>query len=260
MRCPTDAAALLWAYTTPGSTTGQPAILWQNENGIVGFQDETGAWNFTGFTYGNPAGDGQVAAWRLNGAYTFTFLDDGLAQVVSEIPGTGSGISWTAPIPLAGGFEKIYSLPADPTQATLFAVDAEQTLNVLTKDPVLGWTQTQVHQDGVCLQPVTSWRVADQHPGREPAPWPAAGADPASIDRPAGLWQASGSTILTPGSPVTLTADGGGRSHRQYPRAGAGHRGAHRAGPGQYRRTHRTAVHHHPEHRRAELPGRDRTR
>ena len=82
---PTAAAALLWAYTTPGSTTGQPAILWQNENGIVGFQEETGAWNFTGFTYGSSAGDGQVAAWRLNGAYTFTFLDNGLAQVVSEI-------------------------------------------------------------------------------------------------------------------------------------------------------------------------------
>ncbi len=156
---PTTAASLLWAYTTPGSSTGQPAILWQNENGIVGFQEENGAWNFTGFTYGNPAGDGQVAAWKLNGAYTFTFLNDGLAQVVSEIPGSGSGISWTAPIPLAGGFEKIYSLLADPSQSTLFAVDAAQTLNVLTKDPVLGWTQTQVHQDGASMQSVTSWRV-----------------------------------------------------------------------------------------------------
>ena len=115
---PTDAAALLWVYRTPGSTTGQPAILWQNENGIVGFQDKTGAWNFTGFAYGSPAGDGQVAAWKLNGAYTLTFLNDGLAKVVSEIPGTGSGISWTAPIPLAGGFEKVYSLPTDPAQGT----------------------------------------------------------------------------------------------------------------------------------------------
>ena len=156
---PTAAAALLWAYRTPGSTTGQPAILWQNENGIVGFQDETGAWNFTGFTYGSSAGDGQVAAWRLNGAYTFTFLDNGLAQVVSEIPGTGPGISWTAPIPLVGGFEKIYSLQAGPAEATLFAVDAGQTLSVLTKDPALGWTQTQVHQDGARLQPVTSWQT-----------------------------------------------------------------------------------------------------
>jgi len=207
---PTAAAALLWAYSTPGSTTGQPAILWQNENGIVGFQEETGAWNFTGFTYGNPAGDGQVAAWRLDGAYTFTFLDDGLAQVVSEIPGTGAGISWTAPIPLTGGFEKIYSLPADPAEATLFAVDVDQTLNVLTKDPVLGWTQTQVHQDGASLQSVTSWRVQITTLDANQV-GVGFGQIRLSTDRPAGFWQASGSTVVTPGTPVTLTAGASGK-------------------------------------------------
>ena len=207
---PTDAAALLWAYSTPGSITGQPAILWQNENGIVGFQDENGALNFTGFTYGSPAGDGQVAAWKLNGAYTFTFLNDGVAQVVSEIPGTGSGISWTAPIPLVGGFEKVYSLPTDPTQGTLFAVDAAQALNVLTKDPTVGWTQTQVHQDGASLQPVTSWRVQISVLDANRA-GVAAGQIQLSTDRPAGCWQASGSTILTPAAPVALAADSGGK-------------------------------------------------
>jgi hypothetical protein len=209
---PTDAAALLWAYHTPGSTTGQPAILWQNENGIVGFQDETGVLNFTGFTYGSPAGDGQVAVWKLNGAYTCTFLDNGLAHVVTEIPGTGSGFfSWTAPIPLVGGIEKIYSLPTDPAQSTLFAVDVDvKTLSVLTKDPTLGWTQTQVHQDGASLQPVTSWRVQISilDANRVGA---AAGRIQLSTDRPVGFWQASGSIILTPAAPVTLTADSGGK-------------------------------------------------
>ena len=198
---PTDAAALLWAYRTPGSITGQPAILWQNENGIVGFQDETGAWNFTGFTYGSPAGDGQVAAWKLNGSYTFTFLNDGVAQVVSEIPGSGSGISWTAPIPLAGGFEKVYSLPTDPTESTLFAVAVDvRTLSVLTKDPALGWTQAQVHQDVAGLQPVTSWQtqisVLDANNNAV-----SAGKVQMTVDRPVGLWQADGSTILTPRQP-----------------------------------------------------------
>jgi hypothetical protein len=207
---PTAAAALLWSYTTPGSTTGQPAILWQNENGIVGFQDETGALNFTGFTYGNPAGDGQVAAWRLNDAYSFTFLNDSLAQVVSEIPGTGSGISWTAPIPLVGGFEKIYSLLADPSQSTLFAVDATQTLNVLTKDPALGWTQTQVHQDGASIQSVTSWRVQITTLDANQA-GVGFGQIRLSTDRPVGFWQASGSTVVTPGTPVTLTAGPSGK-------------------------------------------------
>jgi hypothetical protein len=207
---PTTAGSLLWAYTTPGSTTGQPAILWQNENGIVGFQAENGAWNFTGFTYGNPAGDGQVAAWKLNGAYTFTFLNDGLAQVVSEIPGSGSGISWTAPIPLAGGFEKIYSLLADPSQSTLFAADAAQTLNVLTKDPVLGWTQTQVHQDGASIQSVTSWRVQITTLDANQV-GVGFGQIRLSTDRPVGFWQASGSTVVTPGTPVTLTAGPSGQ-------------------------------------------------
>ena len=208
---PTDAAALLWAYHTPGSTTGQPAILWQNENGIVGFQDETGALNFTGFTFGSPAGDGQVAAWKLNGAYTFTFLNDGLAQVVSEIPGTGSGISWTAPIPLVDGIEKIYSLPADPAESTLFAVAVNvNTLSVLTKDPALGWTQTQIHQVGASPESVTSWRVQISILDANRA-GVAAGQIQLSTDRPVGFWQASGSTILTPAAPVTLAADSGGK-------------------------------------------------
>ena len=207
---PTDAAALLWAYTTPGGITGQPAILWQNENGIVGFQDENGALNFTGFTYGNPAGDGQVAAWKLNGAYTFTFLDDGLAQVVSEIPGTGSGISWTAPIPLAGGFEKVYSLPTDPAQGSLFAVDAAQVLNVLTKDSVLGWTQALVHQDGASVRPVTSWRVQVTILDANQV-GVGFGQIQLSTDRPVGFWQASGSTVVDPGTPVTLTAGASGK-------------------------------------------------
>ena len=208
---PAAAAALLWAYRTPISTTGQPAILWQNQNGIVGFQDETGALNFTGFTYGSPAGDGQVAAWKLNDAYTFTFLDNGLAQVVSEIPGTGSGISWTAPIPLVGGIEKIYSLPTDPAESTLFTVAVDvKTLSVLTKDPALGWTQTQVHQDGTSLQSVTSWRAQISILDANRA-GVAAGQIQLSTDRPVGFWQASGSTILTPAAPVTLAADSGGK-------------------------------------------------
>jgi hypothetical protein len=207
---PAPVATLLWAYTTPGSTTGRPAILWQNVNGMVGFQEETGAWNFTGFTYGDPAGDGQVAAWQLNGVYTFTFLDNGVAQVVSEIPGTGANITWTAPIPLTGGFEKIYSLPADPSQATMFAVDIDQTLNVLTKDPATGWTQAPVHQQSPTLSEVTSWQmlisVLDANNNGV-----AGGQVQMAVDRPVALWQAAGSTILTPASPVTMTADGSGR-------------------------------------------------
>ena len=92
----------------------------------------------------------------------------------------------------------------------MFAVDAGQTLSVLTKDPALGWTQTQVHQDGARLQPVTSWQtqisVLDANNNGV-----AGGKVQMTADRPAGLWQADGSTVLTPASPVTMTADGSGR-------------------------------------------------
>ena len=192
------------------ASPGSPPSCGRTRTASSASRTRTGAWNFTGFTYGNPAGDGQVAAWKLNGAYTFTFLNDGLAQVVSEIPGTGSGISWTAPIPLAGGFEKIYSLLADPSQSTLFAVDAAQTLNVLTKDPVLGWTQTQVHQDGASMQSVTSWRVQITTLDANQV-GVGFGQIRLSTDRPVGFWQASGSTVVTPGTPVTLTAGPSGK-------------------------------------------------
>ena len=211
MRCPPLRPRCCGPTAPRSAPPGSPAILWQNQNGIVGFQDETGALNFTGFTYGSPAGDGQVAAWKLNDAYTFTFLDNGLAQVVSEIPGTGSGISWTAPIPLVGGIEKIYSLPTDPAESTLFTVAVNvKTLSVLTKDPALGWTQTQVHQDGTSLQSVTSWRAQISILDANRA-GVAAGQIQLSTDRPVGFWQASGSTILTPAAPVTLAADSGGK-------------------------------------------------
>ena len=76
---------------------------------------------------------------------------------------------FTLPIPLAGGIDRIYSLPTDPAQGTLFAVDTLGTLNVLTKDPTLGWTQTQVHQDSAEQQAAAGHLVADtdQRAGRE---------------------------------------------------------------------------------------------
>ena len=50
---------------------------------------------------------------EAEGAYTSRFWTTAWPRW-SPRSRTGSGISWTAPIPLAGGFEKIYSLPADP--------------------------------------------------------------------------------------------------------------------------------------------------
>ncbi len=199
--------SLLWAYTSPGSTTGQPGLLWQDQDGNVAFLDETGAQ--TTLYDGGAVGGGAVAAWQLAGEYTFTLLDDGQANVVSQV-GTGSTSSFTASIPLIDGVAKIYSFPTDPAQSTLFTVFGDTTLNVLTKDPVLGWTQTQVHQENATLQEVQSWRAQISILDANGAGVAGAQATVQS-DRLVGLWQPSGNTILEPGSTITMTADYGGR-------------------------------------------------
>ena len=202
------AASLLWSYVSAANTSGAPAQLWQGTNGTISFIDETGAQ--TSIYDGGSVGDGQVAVWQLDDLYTFTILDP-QSQVASVVTQIGNPVTgFTLPIPLAGGIDRIYSLPTDPAQGTLFAVDTLGTLNVLAKDPTLGWTQTQVHQDGASLQPVTSWRVQISVLDANRA-GVAAGQIQLSTDRPAGCWQASGSTILTPAAPVTLAADSGGK-------------------------------------------------
>ena len=84
----------------------------------------------------------------------------------------------------------------------MFAVDVAQSLNVLTKDPVLGWTQTLVHQDGASVLSVTSWRVQITTLDANQV-GVGFGQIRLSADRPVGFWQASGSTVVTPepGSP-----------------------------------------------------------
>jgi hypothetical protein len=206
---PTSAASLLWAYATPGSQTGTPALMWQNQNGILGFQDENGNLDFTDFSFAGTAGVGQTAVWQLNDAYTLTLLDQGLASVVSEVSSDANGITWTSPIPLTGGFEAIFSVATDPTQSTLFAIDAALTLNVLTKDPTTGWTQIPVHQASEQFAEVTSWRVLMRLLDANDTPVSLAQVQ-LTASEVVGCWQTTGSTILG-STPVTMTTDAGGR-------------------------------------------------
>jgi hypothetical protein len=211
----TDLARLLWSYTAPASTSGKAAMLWQDTVGHIQYYDQGGALTEVGA--GLSVGDGQVAVWELDDLYTFTILDDQqTANVVTQIgtPATG----FTPSIPLSGGLERIYSLPTDPAQGTLFAVDVDETLSVLTKDPATGWTQTVVHQDGAKLQPVSSWNVTIKMLDTNGCAV-ANGQLQLDTDRPVGLWQASGSTILIPGAPVTMTADSGGKLTVSIPAA-----------------------------------------
>lgn len=196
---------LNWAYCTPTSTSAYPGILWQGTNDVVAFQDETGAVSYTGST-GVISGYGQVAPWLLDGRYAFTYVDGGVAQAVTQF---GAGTNFTPPIPLSTGIDQVYSLPTDPTRATLFAVGADQTLNVLTKDPATGWAQVPVHQDGASLQQLAAWRtqisVLDANGNGV-----ANAQIQLSADQIVGVWLPTGNIVLS-GTPVFPVTDASGR-------------------------------------------------
>ena len=201
--------ALLWAWATPGSTSGIPGYAVQQSTGTA-FVDENGNYNQLWDT--NSVSQDQATVWLQNGLYTVSLLDgNGAVNIVQELSGSGTG-SWARPLPVTtipNGFATIYSVPTDPSEATMFAVGVDETLSVLSLG-ASGWTQTKVRQDGVQLFPIDSYRV-------QASVFDANGAGVGlasvqiSTDRPVGFWQASGNTTVTPAGPVILTADGGGQ-------------------------------------------------
>jgi hypothetical protein len=202
-------AALLWAGLSADLDDLNPNFVSQDVSGQIGFTDSSGDQVELDANYGETLGDGQVTVWQNGGLYGFAFLTDNLIEVITGY-GDPNAPEFTDAIPLQDGFERIYGLPTDPTEATLFAVDAAETLTVLTKNPVLGWSAVPVHQDGATLQEISTWRVQvsviDANQTRVP------GADVViTADREVGVWQATGNTILGPGAPVTMTTDPMGR-------------------------------------------------
>jgi hypothetical protein len=203
------ATALLWAWATPGSTTGIPGYAVQQSTGTV-LVDENGNYNQLWDT--NTVTQDQATVWLQDGLYTVNLLDsNGVVNTVQETSSSGTG-SWASALPLTtipGGFATIFSVPTDPHEATMFAVGADETLSVLSLD-TSGWSQTQVRQDGPQLQSVDSYRVQASVLDANGAGVGLASVQ-VSTDRPAGFWQASGNTTVTPASPVTMTADGAGQ-------------------------------------------------
>ncbi len=179
---------------------------------------------------------GAVAAWQLDGAYTFTLLDNGRASVVSQV-GTGSDSAFTDSIPLASGIESIYSLPTDPSQSTLFAVSGDdKSLNVLTKKHVVRLDAGPVHRDSAKTAGGRSWRGADQGAGQQRCRRGRRSVQLQS-DRLIGLWQPDGNVIMRPGPPSHpgRRLDRPDRPHD--PGRGTGHRDPDRAGARQRRST-----------------------
>lgn len=203
---------LMWAWTTPTSTTGLPGYAFQGNVPTVGegafFCDEQG--NFTRVADAPEAGASTVAVWLQNDQYTVNLLDsNGVLQTIQQ---TAPG-AFADPLPIANGIPgsakpgliAVYGVPTDPTQATLFGVGADETLSVLSLDAG-GWTQTQVRQNDVVASAITAYRVTInvQDSNGMAVQY---GQAQLTTDRPVGLWQDIGSTIAMPGTPVTLTGD-----------------------------------------------------
>jgi len=208
------ASNLLTMSYTAANTSGKPAVAFQLSNGDVWFLDETGTevhLNGTG-----SGGAGQVAWWKLNGAYTFAMLANDTLTVQTQF-GSGANSGFTAPIPMLDGVGDVYSVPGDSSMATLFALDADtNVLSVLTKDAD-GWTQNIVHQDGAKQLEVTSWRV--QITGYDVNGTGLSGATVRlTPDRPVGFWlegtgngSGGSSMFADTNNPVTVTANAVGK-------------------------------------------------
>ncbi|MET0695543.1 MAG: hypothetical protein ABWY56_16530 [Propionibacteriaceae bacterium] len=158
---------------------------------------------------GDTPGVGHAAAWDDDGTYSFAYLNvDGLISIITGYEENGVE-TFTAPIPLQPGFQRIYAQPADPSQGTIFAVGADDSLNILTRNPISGsWQLLPVHQDGETLTEVASWRVQISVLDANGS-GVAGGQVQLTSDQLIGVWQPAGNTFLDD-QPLTMTTDGWG--------------------------------------------------
>ena len=209
---------------TPGSSGNvstlvsatRPSVANQSVPDVV-FQNSTGSlYLANGSTVtsvqvdlGDTPGVGHAAAWDDNGIYSFAYLNaEGLISVITGYDDNGLQ-TFTPPIPLQPGFQRIYAQPADPSQGTIFAIAADDSLNILSRNPISGsWQLVPVHQDGETLTEVASWRVQISVLDADGSGI-AGGQVQLTSDQLIGVWQPTGNTFVDD-QPRTMTADGWG--------------------------------------------------
>jgi hypothetical protein len=219
-----DVTELIWAWATPGSKTGLPGYAYQQkfsledgtQNGTL-FYDESGHEQVLSdlASLGNNA----VAIWLDNGLYTVNLLDPSDKLSTTAQYTSSSGPAWGTAIPIGTGLTAVFSVPTDPAEATLFAVDPGGVLNVLTKGAT-GWTQNVVHQDAASTIEVVSWRCQI---GLYDANGAGVSSNNGSVQLttslPIDIWQDNASIVLLPGSKVTLSLNAGGQASVSIPAA-----------------------------------------
>ena len=216
-----DATELIWAWASPGSTTGQPGYAFQRQAdqnnpsvtaGTV-FVDENG--NDQIVSDQSSIGNNAVAVWLQDSLYTVNVLDpDGTLSTISQ-DGAANPPAWGASVPIVPNVAAVFGVPTDPNQATLFAIvpgetEGVQNLCALTQGPS-GWTQTLIHQDGAELYDVSCYRVQVQVLDANGVPV-LNGPVSVTTDQPVGCWTPAyqpnpGGTL---GTATTMYADAKG--------------------------------------------------
>ena len=194
---------LMWAWASPVSSTGVPGYAFQKSGATV-FADEHG--NVNTVSDQALAATNAVTVWQKDGLYTVNLLDrDGTLQMIQELSSSGTG-SWAPPLPLVPDLGAVFGVPTDPTEATLFAVGLDESLNVLSLGPS-GWVQTQVHQKSEEHYDFAAYRV--QAIVQDANGVAVAGAQVAigTQDLPVGCWTPAGAFYVTPDTPAVVTAD-----------------------------------------------------
>ncbi len=203
---PNTVASISWAYVAP--ETSQLAFVFQ-ASGHAWFYEMAVAdgkiVSITDLAEQSASGSNGLVTWLQHDLWAVNILDSsGTLNLVQQTSNQKGG-TWAPPLPLAHGVAAVYGVPTDPTESTLFLIGADETLSVLTLDES-GWTQTQVRQAGASLQEISSYRVQAQVLDANGV-GVAFGKASISTDRPVGLWQPTGNTVLNPGAPVTMTAN-----------------------------------------------------
>ena len=198
----TGVTELMWAWSSPTSTTHFPGYVFQTASG-TGFVDENANYN----TVADIAltATNAVAVWEQNGLYTANLLDkNGTLQMIQELSSAGTG-SWATPIPLVPDLQAVFGVPTDPNENTLFAVGLDESLSVLSLGST-GWTQTPVHQISEEPYDFAAYHVQGTVTDANGTAVPGAQVK-VSTDRPVSAWTPTGSLSITPNAPLTVTAD-----------------------------------------------------
>ncbi len=200
---------LLWAGR---SQTQLPAVVYQDTYGITYYYNGTQGQNppITIGTNSEPPQPVQLTAWQTGGLYSFALLVGDTVYAVTQYGTTPGQPPLMLTVPLQPGVMTLFNAPSNPSQTTLFVLLADSTLSVLAKDPAAGWSLVPVIQDSATLQELDGWRV--QLTATDANGVSVTGASlSVTTDRPIGVWQGSGNTLLSTQEPTTFTTDAHGR-------------------------------------------------